>query len=630
MFDLVRNHKRLSQIILGLIIIPFALFGLESYKRVFSNDDVIAEVSGVKITRQEFAKTLQEQQDQMRRMLGRNYDPAMLESAQARQQILDGLINQKLLALYAAKGKLLVSDAELQQSIAALEPFQENGRFSKDRYQLLLRAQGMTPESFQESFRQDLTLQRLNTALVDSSITSKSLDDRMLGLLSQQREVAETLFTAEQFASQVKLAPDAAEAYYKANPREFEVPEQVRAEYVVLNRDSIGSQQPVSPNEVKKYYDENFAKRFQEREAARKKAESILSELSKMPDRFAELAKINSQDPGSAENGGDLGFFGRGAMVKPFEEAVFKLKPKQVSDIVETEFGFHIIRLDEIKSAGAGEERRASHILIAAPAAVKDFGSARAEIERDLMRQKAAADFPKMAEKFAELADQQQDSLKPFADTFKLPVQTSRWISRAPSPALGALNNARLLDTLFRPESIKTHQNTEAVEVGPGVLVVARVLEHKPAAVRPLDEVRADIQRMLVQKEAAALAQKAGAGKLAELKQGQTQGLQWSAAKTVSRDDPASLSREAVAAVFRADAAKPPAYAGLELGDRGFAIYRINKIIDAPAADAAKLAAGEASLSRAIGRDQFQAFLAGMRSRAKVEINPAALEKKSQ
>ena len=626
MFDFVHGNKRLLQVILVIVIIPFALFGLESYKRVFSNDDVVAEFDGVKITRQEFARTMQAQQDRMRQMLGRNFDPALLESAQARQQILDGLVNQKLLASYAAKGKLFVSDEELKQSIAALEPFQENGQFSLERYRALLRAQGMTSESFQEGFRQDLSLQRLNTALMDSAIKSKSVASRTLALLTQQREVSESVVSPDQFTSQVKLAPDAVEAYYKANPREFETPEQIRVEYVVLNQEMVGAQQPVSTEEAKKYYDENDAPRFQAREAARKKAEAILAQLRASPEKFAELAKSASQDPGSAERGGDLGFFRRGSMVKPFEDAVFKLKPNELSGLVETEFGFHIIRLDEIK----GDERRASHILVTAPPGVKDFAAARPEIERELRRQKVSADFPKVAERFVELADQQQDSLKPFVDNFKLQAQTSGPISRLGGANAGVLNNPRLLEALFRPESIKTHLNTDAVEVSPGVLVVARVLEHKPAAIKPLEDVRADIQRSLTLKQAATLAREAGTSLLTELKQGSAKGVRWSATKAVSRDAPAGLTRDAVAAVFRVDTSMLPQYAGVDLSDGGYAIYRINKLIDPPPPDAAKLAANEASLAGVESRNEFDAFLTGMRARADVKVNTAALEGKGQ
>lgn len=631
MFEFVRKRRRVVQFVLALLIVPFALFGIDAYQRSFSGADDVATVAGTTISRQEFARAWQNQQERMRQALGRNYDAAMFDTPEARQSLLDQLISQRLLAEYIVRGGILVTNADLQKTILSIDAFQENGKFSVQRYEQLVRAQGMTPVNFEASLRQDLAMQRLGNAIGDSAIASKSIARQYVSLSAARRDVAESLLPSAQYLAQAKVGPEAVEAYYKANPKEFEIPEQVRAEYVVLNQEMIAAQEKVTDADVRKAYDDTFGNRAKEREAAKAKAEALLGEVKAAPERFAEIAKANSQDEGSAPQGGDLGFFGRGMMVKPFEDAVFRMKPKDVSGLVESEFGFHIIRLDEIRAGkpGAGEERRASHILVKAPGGVKDFAASRADIERDLRRSRANARFAKVADDFVNLADQDQDSLKPFVERFGLTPQTSGWITRQGGPQAGALGAPKILEALFKPEIANGKRATEAVEAAPGVLVVARVVEHKPVATRPLDEVRADLTKRLTQREAAAAAKKVGVERLAELKKDGGADVKFGATKTVSRESTGGLQEGAVQAIFRADVAKLPAYVGVDLGDAGYAIYKIVKTSEG-AIDEKRLQATEASLASFDGREQSSAFVAGLRSRSKVEINRANLDAKQQ
>jgi peptidyl-prolyl cis-trans isomerase D len=442
--------------------------------------------------------------------------------------------------------------------------------------------------------------------------------------------VSETVLSSEQFASQVKLAPDAVKAYYDSHPGEFVVPEQVRAAFVVLNPDVLAAMETVSEAEMHSWYDSNVHAKFEERTAAQKKVEGLLAQLRAAPDKFAELAKQYSQDPGSKDNGGDLGFFARGAMVKPFEDAVFKLKQGQLSGIVESSFGFHIIKLTEIKPAknGEPEQRRASHILIGAPPAAKDFQAMRGDIEKELKKQRLGKKFAEAAETLSNLAYEQPDSLQPIADKFKLKIQQSGWLTREANAAAGALNNQKILDALFSPDSLKSKHNTEAVEAGPDTMLVARVLEHKPAAVRPLEEVKAEITKKLTEQEAMALAVKRGAAIYADLQQGKDAGLSWSAAKMVSREGKPAVHPDALKAIFRADTGKLPAYLGVELRDRGYGIYRISRVIDAPPVDAAREKAMQEQLARQAAQADSIAYIASLRAAAKIEINKANLDKK--
>ena len=630
MFDLVHKHKLLVQLLLALIILPFAFWGIDSYRRGATTVQDMADVDGQKITLQDFTQAQRDQQERMRGLLGRNFDPALLDTPARRTELLDQLIQQRLLATQAARSNLVVTDAQLREIISGLPAFQEDGHFSKSRYDALLRAQGLSDVGFEARLRQDVELQQLNGAVSGSSLLGKSQVARFLAIIWQQREVSEAVLPYEQFLPEVKLAPDAVKAYYDSHPGEFVVPEQVRAEFAVLNSDALAALEPVSEADMRSWYDGNVRAKFEERTAARKKAEDLLAQLRAAPDKFAELAKQYSQDPGSKDKGGDLGYFARGAMVKPFEDAVFNMKEGQISGIVESSFGFHIIKLTGIKPAkdGEPEQRRASHILVSAPAA-SDFKAMRGDIEKQLKEQRLGRKFAEAAENFSNLAYEQPDSLQPIADKFKLKLQQSGWLTRKASAADGVLNNQKILDALFAPDSIKSKHNTEAVETAIDTLVAARVIEHKAASVRPLDEVQAEIAKKLTQQDAMALAIKRGAAKYAELQQGKDAGLAWSAAKIVERQGKPAVDAEALRAIFRADTGKLPAYVGVELRDRGYGIYRISRVIDAPPADASRAKALQDQLVQQAAQEDTTAYIASLRAAAKVEINSANLEKKT-
>ena len=629
MFDLIHKHKRLVQVLLALMVLPFAFWGVDSYRRSSVLADELAEVAGQKITLQEFTRAQRDQQDRLRALLGRNFDPAVLNTPEQRAELLEQLIQQRLLAVRAVKSNLVVTDAQLREVILGLPSFQENGHFSKARYDALLRAQGMNDVVFETQLRRDVELQQLNSAVADSTLVSKAQVAHMLAIVGQKREVSEVLFSLDQFTAQVKLAPDAVKAYYDSHPGEFVVPEQVRAQYVVLDADALAAQETVSEAELRSWYDANVKSKFEERMAAKKKAEDILAQLRAAPAKFTDLAKQYSQDPGSKDSGGDLGFFGRGAMVKPFEDAVFKLKTGQLSDIVESSFGFHIIKLTGIKPAKSGEpeQRQASHILITAPVA-KDFQAMHGEIEKDLKRQRIGKKFAEAAETLSNLAYEQPDSLQPIVDRFKLKLQTSDWIKREASASDGDLNNQRIINSLFSPDSLRSKHNTEAVEVSPQKMVVARIIEHKPAAPRPLDEVRAEITKKLSDQEAMALAVKSGTAKYAGLLEGKDAALRWGAPKIVTRDDQSVVHPDAQKAIFRADTGKLPVYLGVELRDRGYGIYKISRVIEAPAADAAREKQIHDQLERQAAQADAAAYIASLRSAANIKINRELLEKK--
>jgi len=626
LFDLVHKHKRIVQVILALLIVPFAIWGIESYQ-FGGSADTVATVNGLKISKREFEEALSNQQDQLRRMLGRNFDPAIMDTAESRAALLDSLVERRLVESAALEADLSIPDEVLAGIIHSVPAFQVNGQFSKAQYEATLKTQRppLTTAQFEARVRQDLALQQLARAVGDAAIAPRTVAARLVALETQQREVSEARVPAQQFMGQVKVDEARLKSYYEENPAQFRQPERVRAEYVLLSADALARDVPVSEAEVKAQWDARYGAAFAEREAARKKAEGILAEVRKDPKRFAEVAKAQSDDKPSAEQGGDLGFQPRGSFVKPFEDALYKMKPGQISGVVETEFGFHILRLEAIRKNDGKEERRASHILVGASGDARPLAEMRPQIEAELRKERGQRRFAEAAETFSNMVYEQSDSLNPVAERFKLTVRTTPWIAKSAQQELGPLDNPKLLAALFSQDAITHKRNTDAVEVAPGTLVAARVAEHQPAAQRPFEQVKGEIAETLRRREAAELARKEGERKLEALRKGQDASLKWSAPKSVSRREPQGLRGDILRSVMSADASKLPAFEGVALDD-GYLLLRVSKVTDS----AAKAADAEA-LQRAgqiYGASQYQAFLASLRADAEIEVRKEALERK--
>ncbi len=633
MFDSVRNNKRIVQIFLGLITLPFAFFGVDSYVRNSGAGNDLASVGGTKITAPQFEQALRERQDQMRQRLGESFKLEMMNTPEARQSVLDSLLDQRLLLLEAEKKRLFTDDSVLRDVISKIPSLQEDGKFSMARYETALRAQGLSQPQFEAKLRQDLTLQQLISAVGDTAFVSDSQAEAMLRLQTEERQFSELKIAPEQFADKVKVEDAAVQKFYEDNKTKFEVAEQVKAEYVVLSLDALLSQATVTDAEIKAWY-ESHKDRYEQAEErrashilimtnadtdkakAKAKAEEVLKDVQKSPAKFAELAKQYSEDPGSAKNGGDLGFFGHGMMVKAFEDIVFKQKEGEISGLVQSEFGYHIIKLTGIK---AGKQRPLDEV--------------RSEIESELKRQAASRKFAETAEAFTNTVYEQSDSLQPAAEKFKLKIQQSGVLPKNPDPKalaeLGPLANAKILASLFSEDSIKNKRNTEAVEIAPNTLLAARVLEHMPAASIPFDKVKPDIEKLLKAQETAAMAKSSGEARLAELKQNGEDKLAWSTPKSASRIQSAQLTPAAMQAVFKADVQKLPAYAGAGIGG-GYTLYKIVKINSPEKLDEAKRKALQGEYGSIVAQEDLSAYLSGLRQRYKIVINKQLVESKER
>lgn len=625
MLQSIREHAQgwIAKVILGLIALTFAVWGVDWYFQGGSQGKPAAVVNDGEISERDFAQALQQQQE----ALGIKSDQAAQNRA-LRQQVLDQLVNTRLLQDSAVKAGLTVSDAQITAVLASLEPFQDKGVFSEARLDNWLRSRGMSKAQFISMLTQDVMLRQVQFAYGEGTIVPSRRAEMLGSLLSQQREVQEAVFDQQRFINAVQVDDKAVAAHYDAHQQDYATPAQVRLRYLVLSLDDLKTQIRISEAEARQHFEANPT-RYQEpeqrrashiliraeagdantRQAARAEAQRLLAKVRAAPRTFAELASKHSQDPVSAAQGGDLGSFTRDAMVKPFADAVFAMKVGDISEVVESEFGFHIIQLTGIT-----------------PGSRLGFDLVKGEIMDELAGQAAQRQFAEAADRFGNMVYEQPDSLEPAAKEFKLTVQESGWISRKDAqPAL--LANSRLLDAVFDQQAITGKQNTEAIEVAPNTLVAARVLEHRPAGQRPLAEVAAEIRLKLRAEAARKMAIAEGEAALKAARSGQAP-TGMSAPMVVSRMKPLNLPPEGLKLVFAAPAGKLPQYVGGESRE-GYRLYRINRVTPAQVnPEQVKLIRQD--LVRLAAQEEMRAYLEDARAKARITLNQGLLDNKTE
>jgi len=629
MFDFVRQHNKLFQFILLILILPsFAFVGMQGYTSMMGGANAgVASVDGRKITQAEWDVAQREQLDNIRRQ-SPGVDAKLLDTPEMKHRALENLVNRRTLEAAANEQHFTPSFESVQNRIFTSPEFQDlrnpDGTVNKG----ILAAQGLTPTGFIERMRQSYALRQVTAPVESSAIAGAANAKLAFDSLLQQREVQLQRFDVKDFAAKISPSDADIEAFYKdpANAAKFQLPESAQIQYVVLDVEALKKDVSFTEEDLRKYYDEN-ASRYgvpeerrashilikvdrnapaAERAKAKAKAEELLAQVRKNPASFAEVAKKNSQDEGSAVNGGDLDFFGRGAMVKEFDAAVYAMKPGEISNLIETDFGFHIIQLTGTRG---GEK--------------KSFEAVRAEVENEVRKQLAQRRYAEAAEQFGNLVYEQSDSLQPVADKLKLQVQTAT-VARQPQPgAKGPLASTKLLDAVFGADALRNKRNTEAVETGPSQLVSARVVQHNPARVPPLADVKDKVREQLVHKLASAEAKKAGEARLAALKATPADTAGLDTAVTVSRAKPEKLTRAQLEAVLGADATKLPAAVGMPADDGSFVVVRINQLQprDAAVIDDKRAAQQYAG---AWARAESQAYLAALKSQHKAVIKVAA------
>jgi len=628
MFAFVRNHTRVLQFILLLLIVPsFVVVGIQGFTQFRNKDKGVAHVAGEPIPQAEFDNALRQQAEVVRQQMP-GIGAGFFDTPAFKQRVLDDLIRQRVLLHAAQDLRLVTPDARLARLIVSdpqVAPFiKPDGKWNTE----LLAAQGRDPLTIEALLRQQYSLRQVLAGIADSGFVPQAASRVALDAVFQRREVQIARIDAQPFAAQVQPTDAQLRAYYDApaHAAQFQAPEQARVEYLVLDQASLKSGIKLAAEDVKAYYDQNAA-RFaspeerrashilvkvdssatpQQRQAARAKAESLLEQARKAPASFAELARKNSDDVGSAPNGGDLDWFGREAMTKRFEEAAFALKPGQISDVVETEFGYHIIQLTGVR----GGERQ-------------PFEAVQAQIEDELRTQQAQRRYAEAAERFSNLVYEQADSLKPAADELKLSVRTADNVSRTPAPGMPPeLANAKLLEQLFASDALQNKRNTEAVETAPNQLVAARVVEYRPARKLAFDAVKAQVRQQVVASQAAQLAKQEAERRLAAWKAAPAQA-QMDAPVLLSHGLPSDLPRPIVQAALRTPADKLPAWAAVDLGNnQGWAIVRINKLLPGDVSDDNAREAGR-QFAQLWATAESQAYLKALKTRYKAKTDEA-------
>jgi peptidyl-prolyl cis-trans isomerase D len=597
MFDFIRQHTKIMQFLLFLLIFPsFVLFGIDGYNRFLDQGETVASVDGQKINQPELDNAHKNEVDRMRASMP-NVDVKFFDTPIAKYATLEKLVKQKVLSVASDKLNLQVSDQRLagalaaDQTIASLK--RADGSLDMERYKGLLASQGMSPEQFESRMRVDLAMQQVLMGVSATGTSNIAMLETALNAYYEKREAQVIKFSPSEQLSHIKSTPEDLQAYYKAHSALFQSPEQASIEYVVLDMPAVLRGITLSEADLKTYYEQNQSKLSgqetrrvshilftiskdqpaADKDKVKQKALGVLETLKKSPEKFAALAKEFSQDPGSANKGGDLDYFGRGAMVKPFEDTAFSLAKGQMSDLVETDFGYHIIKVVDIKS----------------PKTVS-FEASRAEIETEVKRQQGQKKFAELAETFTNLVYEQPDSLKPAADKLKLNVVSLNDLKRDASTVLNGqpswLKNPKFLTAIFAADAVEKKHNTQAVEVATNTLVAARIREYTSAHTRDYDDVKEQVEKLWKKEKSEQLAKQTGEQKLKAWKE-KPETANLPSAVTLSREKTKDWPSKLVEAVLRAPTKSLPAWVGVDLGADGYSVVKILKVAppDAMAVD---------------------------------------------
>ncbi|MCB1724792.1 MAG: SurA N-terminal domain-containing protein [Gammaproteobacteria bacterium] len=619
-----------------MITIPFALWGIQEYLGVGSDPDV-ATVNGDPITGRTLDQKTRDYRENLRATLGNQVPAEMLDDTVLKPRVLDALIEEKVLGDTAIDWNLRSADAQVRGFIASLPAFQRDGRFDQAAYESAVRNRGMSAAGFEQSVRQDLVARQLRAGIADSAFVTETALVARVGLMDQKREVNYAVVPAAAYRDQIAVTDQLLQDYYGSHTDRYQLPDRVKLNYLVLNAADLGGFVDASEASLRQYFDDHRAEFVgrEERamrhilvsvpagaddkqvEAARNKAQGLLDRLH-AGESFAALAKASSDDPGSASNGGDLGWVERGTMVPPFEEAAFALGKGATSGIVQTDFGFHIVQVTDIRGGSDAT-----------------FEDMRTEVDKAYRRFEGENLYFEYAERLAQSAYENSDSLVPAAEALGLTVQSSDWLARDSQPD-GALGNPKVLNAAFSDDVLGERHNSELIEVGPQQSVVVRVVDYAPAGARPFAEIVAEVREDFIREKAAGAASATGARALEELNAGKS--LEEIAASNAWRlEHPGKLARnaekvpaEVVAKAFELpplDAGKPR-YAGVESPDGDFLLVELTAVQNGSFDDVsvaerpllAEQAGGQ------LGAAEVRYVTQSLRDAASIEVSPQKVE----
>ena len=627
MLEYIRERAQgwFAWIIIGMLIIPFALWGINSY---FDGGSaaVVANVNGTDISLREYEDLRQQQRERVRSMLGASANAELIESLVKPHDILDGVIERELLTQTAKKAGYRVGDALLAEQIKGEEGFQRDGQFSKQIYEQYVRSQGLTSAGFEARMARSMLLGQLNSGVLDSALVTKKDVESYIRLRDQKRDLGYMLIPVAQFEASATAADDKIKDYFERNRDRFVQPEEVSVEYVEIRSADLLDKVSVTEAELKQFYDEQ-KDQFGVGEERRTRHILIAADKVKDPagamglaraqellvrvkkgEAFEDVAKKNSQDPGSASSGGDLGFLSHDQMDKAFAEAAFALNKGEVSAPVKTSYGYHLIKVEDIR---AGSQ--------------KSFEQVRGDIEQRVKNKKADTLFFERSETLATTAYEKPDSLQPVADQLGLKIQATGFFGKRGGP--GIASNPKLAAAAFKEDVLKKGLNSEPVEVGPNHIVVLRMKEHKPEAQRTLDDVRPQVVAAVKHELATQKAEEVGKAALKRVDAGEDPlavakelKAEWKTA-TAGRNE-AALDRTLVEHVFklvRPDSGKATG-SGLHLGNGDYAVVRLTAVKDGDPAqiDDTQKKTITKTLAEGAAESEFAALLESTKKSAKI------------
>ncbi len=556
MFNIVEKNQKLVKGIMIFITATFVLWGIGGYLGSSGDDGYVAKVGSQKIYTTDIDRAIDQNSQNTDKM-----------------QVLFGLINRQLLINNINDYHMVATKNQLQKQIASIPQFQEsNSQFSLQKYQDFLRTQFMSAEQFQTNIGQQILLNEYVALFKDSYFSSSLFDKQFVNLLSRERDISSYTVNISQFYNKTNPTDAQISDFYQQNIAKFTQPERVKLQYLDLDAASITRNIQVSDKDIDSYLAKNHISSEQvdashilielpanadakTKETTHEKALKILVKVKQNPKNFASLASQYSDDSGSKSNGGDLGYFGRGVMEKPFEDTAFSLKSGQISNLVETKYGYHIIKLNSIKGNSKDEIRSLAL--------------------SELQKQQAGTVLQKDVDKLNEITYNQPSSLDPAAKALGLTIQTTtNWVNKGDTT--GNFAAAKSQTAIFNPEVISKHNNSEVVDLGNGSYRVYHVTEHESSVVPTLDKVKDQISQQLKTEAASGLASNDGQQKILELQQGKLSLNFTNPDKVNLLSQNKNISANAIKQIFGTNITTLPAYTGSIDSQGNFVIYKIS------------------------------------------------------
>jgi len=543
MLQVIREHAQgwIAWVIVGLIILTFALFGINQYAKG-QKTVAVATVNGEAVTATQFLTLYNRQKTRLQQQFGAMYDQ-VVQDASLRDEVLKSLIESEVIKQWAENHNMMISDEQLAATIHQASVFQKNGKFDEQTYKAILLRNGLNVARFEYEQRQFLLENQVRQLVQSSTLIMPEQLKRIIALQQQERKINFLTVSEKAFVKKVKVTDAQIKAYYESHQADFMTPQRVVLNYIELSQAALAKKVKVTPEALQAYYDDNKASFTlpEKRQAshilirvdAKTKAadEKALKEIKKVQallakgEDFATLAKKYSQDPGSAKVGGDLGVFQQGMMVPAFDKAVFGMKVGQVSGIVKTDFGYHIIKLTKIF-----------------PKKVQTFAQVKAQVEAQYRSQEAEKQYFELLDKMNTLAYEQSDSLEPAAAVANLKVKTTPAFS-AQGDGTPITSNPKVLKAAFSDDVLKNHLNSASIDLTPTSAVIIRAKKVIPAAEKTLAEVTEQIKQQLQHQAAAQLATKKAQSLLAQIKKGEplksfeSASVKWSVVGWIGRDN---------------------------------------------------------------------------------------------